>query len=192
MAAVTAAIAVLQVLDILGLLLDHLQISHVRFDGSTSAAVRQELIDDFDADPSIGVFLLSTRAGGLGINLTAADPVILHDVDFNPAMDQQAMDRCHRMGQRREVRVIRLATDATVDEKVLGVALKKVEQQRRLLGTGSASSGAEEGDAAGGTSDGLMGSILREVLFDAPTEDGEAMAEKEEEKEEKEEEEEED
>lgn len=62
---------------------------------------RQELIDAFNADESIFAFLLSTRAGGLGINLTAADTVIIHDVDFNPYNDKQAEDRCHRVGQTR-------------------------------------------------------------------------------------------
>lgn len=62
---------------------------------------RQQLIDDFNNDPEILVFLLSTKAGGLGINLTAADTVILHDIDFNPYNDKQAEDRCHRVGQVR-------------------------------------------------------------------------------------------
>lgn len=62
---------------------------------------RQELIDTYNADESIFAFLLSTRAGGLGINLTAADTVIIHDVDFNPYNDRQAEDRCHRVGQTR-------------------------------------------------------------------------------------------
>ncbi len=62
---------------------------------------RQELIDRFNRDESIFVFLLSTRAGGFGINLTAADTVILHDIDFNPFTDRQAEDRCHRVGQTR-------------------------------------------------------------------------------------------
>jgi SWI/SNF-related matrix-associated actin-dependent regulator 1 of chromatin subfamily A len=62
---------------------------------------RQELIDAYNADKSIFVFLLSTRAGGLGINLTAADTVIIHDVDFNPYNDKQAEDRCHRVGQTK-------------------------------------------------------------------------------------------
>mmetsp|Transcript_24426 Transcript_24426/g.58814 ORF Transcript_24426/g.58814 Transcript_24426/m.58814 type:complete len:1025 (+) Transcript_24426:139-3213(+) len=159
-----------KVLDILGLLLEHLAIRYVRFDGSTSGQARQEIIDQFDMDPSIGVFLLSTRAGGLGINLTAADTVILHDVDFNPAMDQQAMDRCHRMGQTRPVRVIKLATASTVDEKVLGVAQRKLEQQAVLLGQGGKQSRDSQADAD--RSEGLMGSILREVLLDpAPVED---------------------
>ena len=64
---------------------------------------RQELIDEFSAKPDIFVFLLSTRAGGLGINLTAANTVVLHDIDFNPYNDKQAEDRCHRLGQNRSV-----------------------------------------------------------------------------------------
>ena len=109
-------------LDTLGLLLEHLDISCVRFDGSTAAPERQRLIDAFNEDATIGVFLLTTRAGGLGINLTAADTVIIHDVDFNPAADKQAMDRAHRMGQQRPVRVIKLASAKTVDEQVLKIA----------------------------------------------------------------------
>ena len=61
----------------------------------------QDLIDQFNTDTSIFVFLLSTKAGGLGINLTAANVVILHDIDFNPYNDKQAEDRCHRIGQKR-------------------------------------------------------------------------------------------
>ena len=62
---------------------------------------RQILIDQFNNDDSIFVFILSTKAGGLGINLTAANTVILHDLDFNPYNDKQAEDRCHRVGQTR-------------------------------------------------------------------------------------------
>lgn len=64
---------------------------------------RQKLIDEFTNNSSIFVFLLSTRAGGLGINLTAANTVIIHDIDFNPYNDKQAEDRCHRVGQTRYV-----------------------------------------------------------------------------------------
>lgn len=153
-----------RVLDILELLLDHLQLVYRRFDGSTATGDRQEIIDEFDRDEDIGIFLLSTRAGGLGINLTSADTVILHDVDFNPASDQQAMDRCHRMGQKRPVLVIKLATEGTVDEKVLTVAQRKLYQQNVLLGSGKASSASSECERAHGVHESLMGSILREVL----------------------------
>ena len=64
---------------------------------------RQDLIDTYNSDSDIFVFLLSTRAGGLGINLTAANVVVLHDIDFNPYNDKQAEDRCHRVGQTRYV-----------------------------------------------------------------------------------------
>ena len=63
--------------------------------------LRQEMIDEFNEDSDIFIFLLSTRAGGLGINLTSANTVILHDIDFNPYNDKQAEDRCHRVGQTR-------------------------------------------------------------------------------------------
>jgi SWI/SNF-related matrix-associated actin-dependent regulator 1 of chromatin subfamily A len=62
---------------------------------------RQKLIDEYNNDKDIFVFLLSTKAGGLGINLTSANVVILHDIDFNPYNDKQAEDRCHRVGQTR-------------------------------------------------------------------------------------------
>ena len=80
---------------------------YLRLDGQTPVQERQYLIDEFNNDPEIFIFILSTRAGGLGINLTAANTVILHDLDFNPYNDKQAEDRCHRMGQTKEVKIIR-------------------------------------------------------------------------------------
>ena len=65
------------------------------------AFYRQDLIDKFSNDDSLFIFMLSTKAGGMGINLTAASTVILHDIDFNPYNDKQAEDRCHRVGQTR-------------------------------------------------------------------------------------------
>ncbi|XP_067377424.1 SWI/SNF-related matrix-associated actin-dependent regulator of chromatin subfamily A containing DEAD/H box 1A isoform X2 [Channa argus] len=88
-------------LDIVEVLLKHLNHRYVRLDGSTPIADRIVLIDEFNTDPDIFVFLLSTRAGGLGINLTSANVVILHDIDCNPYNDKQAEDRCHRVGQTR-------------------------------------------------------------------------------------------
>ena len=76
---------------------------YLRLDGSTPVQERQLLIDQYNEDPGIFIFVLSTRAGGLGINLTAANTVILHDLDFNPYNDKQAEDRCHRVGQTRYV-----------------------------------------------------------------------------------------
>jgi SWI/SNF-related matrix-associated actin-dependent regulator of chromatin subfamily A containing DEAD/H box 1 len=89
-----------KLLDILELLLHHLAIGFERLDGQTPVVERQGMIDSFNSHPlEKQVFLLSTRAGGLGINLTSADTVIIHDVDFNPVNDRQAEDRCHRIGQ---------------------------------------------------------------------------------------------
>jgi chromatin-remodeling ATPase INO80 len=75
--------------------------------------------------PDIFVFLLSTRAGGLGINLTAADTVIFYDHDWNPSNDSQAMDRAHRLGQTRQVTVYRLITRGTIDERIIQLARVK-------------------------------------------------------------------
>jgi len=83
------------------------------------------MVKDFQTQSDIFVFLLSTRAGGLGINLTAADTVIFYDSDWNPTMDEQAMDRCHRLGQEKQVTVYRLVTMNTIEEKILKRAKEK-------------------------------------------------------------------
>ena len=89
-----------------------------RLDGSTPVGVRLQLIDEFNSDDSIFLFLLTTRAGGLGINLTGANRVLLVDPDWNPANDMQARERAHRMGQKRAVTIYRLVTSGTLEEKV--------------------------------------------------------------------------
>ena len=83
--------------------------------GSTAVDVRQSLVDEFNEDETISVFLLSTKAGGMGINLTAASVVVLFDQDFNPHNDRQAADRAYRIGQKRNVEVIKLVTKSTIE-----------------------------------------------------------------------------
>lgn len=99
-------------------------------------AERQTLIDDFTDDPSIFIFLLSTKAGGLGINLTAADTVIIHDIDFNPYNDKQAEDRCHRVGQVRDVMIIRLLSSGTVEEQMFQIAQEKLMLEQQVTEDG--------------------------------------------------------
>ncbi|XP_061176212.1 SWI/SNF-related matrix-associated actin-dependent regulator of chromatin subfamily A containing DEAD/H box 1B-like [Saccostrea echinata] len=106
--------------------------SYLRLDGSTPVPERQELIDKFTKDESIFIFMLSTRAGGLGINLTAANVVIIHDIDFNPYNDKQAEDRCHRVGQTREVSIIRLISKDTVEEGMLRCARDKLKLEKDI------------------------------------------------------------
>lgn len=96
-----------------------------RLDGSTSISDRNEMVQAFQRRNDIFVFLLSTRAGGLGINLTAADTVIFYDNDWNPTSDSQAMDRCHRIGQTKQVTVYRLVTRGTIEERILKIAQQK-------------------------------------------------------------------
>ncbi|KAF0686234.1 Aste57867_21939 [Aphanomyces stellatus] len=123
-----------KVLDMLETLMIHTKHRYTRLDGSTSIESRQSLIDDFNDDPSIFCFLLSTRAGGMGINLTAADTVILHDLDFNPTLDAQAMDRCHRIGQTKPVTVYKLVTAESVDQSIFEIATKKSQLNETVLG----------------------------------------------------------
>ena len=85
-------------------------------------------MDRFNSDSKLFCFILSTRSGGLGINLTGADTVIFYDSDWNPAMDAQAQDRAHRIGQTRDVHIYRLVTQSTVEENIL----KKARQKRHL------------------------------------------------------------
>ena len=91
--------------------LEEKDIGFLRLDGSTPVEDRLELIDEFNADYDLKVFLVSTKAGGLGINLTSADTVIIHDIDTNPYNDKQAEDRCHRVGQTKPVHIIRLISE---------------------------------------------------------------------------------
>ncbi|XP_018300308.1 SWI/SNF-related matrix-associated actin-dependent regulator of chromatin subfamily A containing DEAD/H box 1 homolog [Mycetomoellerius zeteki] len=106
----------------------------LRLDGSTPVTERQTLINKYTEDSSIFIFLLSTRAGGLGINLTAADTVILHDIDFNPYNDKQAEDRCHRVGQKKPVSIIRLLCKGTIEEGMYEIAQEKLHLEQQITG----------------------------------------------------------
>ena len=121
-----------QMTRLLDILEDYCEIreyDYCRLDGSTSYAVREESIDAFNAPNSKKfIFLLSTRAGGLGINLATADTVILYDSDWNPQVDLQAQDRAHRIGQTKPVNIFRLVTEDSVEEKII----ERAEMKLRL------------------------------------------------------------
>ncbi|XP_076441698.1 chromatin-remodeling ATPase INO80-like isoform X2 [Babylonia areolata] len=108
-----------------------------RLDGSSRISDRRDMVADFQTKSDIFVFLLSTRAGGLGINLTAADTVIFYDSDWNPTVDQQAMDRAHRLGQTKQVTVYRLICQGTIEERILQRAKEKSEIQKMVISGGS-------------------------------------------------------
>merc|ERR1712088_86826 len=111
--------------------------SYCRIDGQTPHEERDTQIQEYNAENSEKfIFMLSTRAGGLGINLYTADIVILYDSDWNPQMDLQAMDRAHRIGQKKQVRVFRLVTENTVDEKIVEKAEVKLKLDRMVIQQG--------------------------------------------------------
>eukprot|EP01018_Ginkgo_biloba_P024829 Gb_30810 [translate_table: standard] len=117
-----------KMLDVLEAFINLYGYTYVRLDGSTQPEERQILMQRFNTNPKIFLFILSTRSGGVGINLVGADTVIFYDSDWNPAMDQQAQDRCHRIGQTREVHIYRLVCERTIEENIL----KKANQKRVL------------------------------------------------------------
>ena len=117
-----------KMLDVLEAFLNLNGHTYLRLDGSTGVDRRQRMMDRFNNDPKIFCFILSTRSGGLGINLTGADSVIFYDSDWNPAMDAQAQDRAHRIGQTREVHIYRLITEHTIEENIL----IKAQQKKKL------------------------------------------------------------
>ena len=117
-----------RMLDIFETFLNMHHFSYLRMDGSTSLSQRQKMMEKFNNDNQVFIFILSTRAGGLGINLVGADTVIFYDSDWNPAMDAQAQDRAHRIGQTRDVHIYRLVSESTVEENIL----KKANQKRHL------------------------------------------------------------
>lgn len=114
-----------------------------RLDGSTKLEDRRDTVHDFQTRPDIFIFLLSTRAGGLGINLTSADTVIFYDSDWNPTIDSQAMDRAHRLGQTRQVTVYRMITRGTIEERIRKRALQKEEVQRVVIQGGGTGAGVD-------------------------------------------------
>ncbi|XP_050219671.1 protein PHOTOPERIOD-INDEPENDENT EARLY FLOWERING 1 [Mercurialis annua] len=117
-----------KMLDTLEAFINMYGYTYMRLDGSTPPEERQTLMQRFNTNPKIFLFILSTRSGGVGINLFGADTVIFYDSDWNPAMDQQAQDRCHRIGQTREVHIYRLISESTIEENIL----KKANQKRAL------------------------------------------------------------
>ncbi|CAL9220576.1 unnamed protein product [Arabidopsis halleri] len=117
-----------KMLDVLEAFINLYGYTYMRLDGSTPPEERQTLMQRFNTNPKIFLFILSTRSGGVGINLVGADTVIFYDSDWNPAMDQQAQDRCHRIGQTREVHIYRLISESTIEENIL----KKANQKRVL------------------------------------------------------------
>lgn len=111
---------------------------YCRIDGQTDHADRVNAIDEYNKpDSSKFVFLLTTRAGGLGINLTTADIVILFDSDWNPQADLQAMDRAHRIGQTKQVKVFRLITENAIEEKVIERATQKLRLDQLVIQQGT-------------------------------------------------------
>lgn len=125
-----------QTLDILENCMDTLGISYFRLDGSTDVSARQDLIDQFHAEPDITVFLLSTKAGGFGINLACANVVIIYDSSFNPHDDKQAEDRAHRVGQKKSVQIIRLVAKDTIEEHIVRLANTKLALDSSVSGDG--------------------------------------------------------
>ncbi|KAL8951657.1 MAG: hypothetical protein Q9222_002385 [Ikaeria aurantiellina] len=133
----------LDMLDMVEDFLDGLGLFHQRLDGSMNSLEKQKRIDEFNAPNSrLFAFLLSTRAGGVGINLATADTVIILDPDFNPHQDIQALSRAHRIGQKKKVLVFQLTTRSTAEEKIMQIGKKKMALDHALI----EQMGAEEDD----------------------------------------------
>ena len=142
---------------------------YLRLDGTTKAEERGEMLAQFnDPKSEYFIFLLSTRAGGLGLNLQTADTVIIFDSDWNPHQDLQAQDRAHRIGQRNEVRVLRLMTVNSVEERILAAARYKLNMDEKVIQAGKfdqRSTGSERHE--------LLQSILRDERDDDEDEENE-------------------
>jgi len=122
-------------------------ISYLRLDGTTKSDDRSDLLREFNAPNSpYFMFLLSTRAGGLGLNLQTADTVIIYDSDWNPHQDLQAQDRAHRIGQKNEVRILRLISSNSVEEKILERAKFKLDMDGKVIQAGRFDNKSSETD----------------------------------------------
>ncbi|KAI0300995.1 SNF2 family N-terminal domain-containing protein [Multifurca ochricompacta] len=132
-----------QILDILQAVFKIQKIKYLLLTGATAVDVRQSLVDEFNENESIPCFLLSTKAGGMGINLTAASVVILFDQDFNPHNDKQAQDRAYRIGQKRDVDVVKLITRNSIEEDMLRLGQTKLALDMAVAGDGSEQAGED-------------------------------------------------
>merc|ERR1719266_2654907 len=140
---------------------------YLRLDGTTKSDDRGDMLADFNQkDSDYFIFILSTRAGGLGLNLQTADTVIIFDSDWNPHQDLQAQDRAHRIGQKNEVRVLRLMTVNSVEERILAAARYKLNMDEKVIQAGmfnQRSTGSERQE--------LLQSILRDEENEVPDDD---------------------
>jgi DNA helicase INO80 len=126
-----------KMLDILEDFMSWRKYNYFRMDGSSSLSDRRDMVNDYQNNPNVFCFLLSTRAGGLGVTLTAADTVIFYDMDWNPTMDAQATDRVHRIGQTKKVTIYRLITRNTIEENILKRAKQKESVQSTVYSGGA-------------------------------------------------------
>ncbi|KAL9081115.1 MAG: hypothetical protein Q9159_007422 [Coniocarpon cinnabarinum] len=161
------------VMDILELAFTEVRIAFFRLDGQTKMEQRQDMIDAFYKAPTdpkqpgaCSVFMLSTGAGGQGINLACADRVVIFDSGFNPHQDLQAENRAHRVGQTRDVVVTRLVSEGTIEEQILKVGQVKVRLDEEVAGGGATVEEANDADEEVGEkqSKGMVESLLAKKL----------------------------
>ncbi|GAM27604.1 hypothetical protein SAMD00019534_107800 [Acytostelium subglobosum LB1] len=163
-----------QMLDIVESFIVECGLTYRRMDGTTSVKTRQSLVEEFNQDPTLFIFLLTTKVGGLGINLTGANRVILFDPDWNPSTDIQARERVYRIGQLKSVTIYRLMTTGTIEEKIyhrqiykqfLSNKILKDPRQKRffrsrhfkdLLSYNKVVKGSETGDIFNGTNSEIL------------------------------------
>jgi len=145
---------------------------HRRIDGSVKVQDRQKYMDEFNSDKDIFVFMLSTRAGGLGINLQAADTVILFDSDWNPHQDAQAQDRAHRIGQKSNVSVYPLLTTGSVEIDMMEKQISKKKLERMTVSGGNFAKPGQRRDGGDFTVETLKALLADDVKLD---ERGEAV-----------------
>lgn len=159
-------------LDYLELFLSTIHMKHLRLDGMTKADDRQKMLERFNApDSEFFCFLLSTRAGGLGLNLQTADTVIIFDSDWNPMMDLQAQDRAHRIGQTKEVRVYRLICSRSIEVNILERATRKLQIESQVIQAGQFNNKSSDNDRHE-----MLKDLLRQQNEDDATESEDATS----------------
>lgn len=165
-------------MNILEAVLETLGIRFFRLDGQTKIDERQDMIDQFYAEEDITVFLLSTKAGGAGINLACTNKVVIFDSSFNPQDDIQAENRAHRVGQKREVEVIRLVTRGTIEEQIHALGETKLALDDRVAGDAGAGSAvsAEEVVADDKVAERQGAKAVEEMMLKQIKQDGDVRA----------------